>query len=213
LARFSIRLWFCLAVAVAAAAIADPLVEWASNAGCFGPGSFTDHSNADVLPAIVVGVGLAAIHVLLRVRAMLSNPAAPPNLLRLSNVALHGSVARLLPATFALQIFALFSMETVEQHAIYGHGLGGTVWLGGPALVSLATHAAVCAGVFLVAAFSVRSLAAATARVIRAALSRAAFPAHGAPPIATRDREVSNLARLRFVLSSIGERAPPLLTA
>ena len=41
-----------------AAAIADPLVEFASNAGWFGAGNFTDHSNLDVVPALFAGVAL-----------------------------------------------------------------------------------------------------------------------------------------------------------
>jgi hypothetical protein len=44
----TIRAWFCLAAALVAASITDPLVEFASNSGMFGPGSFTDHSNQDV---------------------------------------------------------------------------------------------------------------------------------------------------------------------
>jgi hypothetical protein len=64
-------------------------------------------------------------------------------------------VFRLFPATFALQIAVLFGMETAEQYAIAGHALGGTVWLGGPVLISLAIHAVVG---MIVAALFVRVL-------------------------------------------------------
>ncbi len=37
----NVRWGFCAALAVISATIADPLVEFASNAGCFGRGSFT----------------------------------------------------------------------------------------------------------------------------------------------------------------------------
>src|SRR5262249_25040176 len=63
----SVRLWFSLAVAVIASAIADPLLEAASNAGIFGNAHYTDHSNLDVLPALAVGLVAVAIHVGLRI--------------------------------------------------------------------------------------------------------------------------------------------------
>jgi hypothetical protein len=211
LTRTSIRLWFCLAVAVVAAAIADPLIEGASNAGFFGRGNFTDHSNADVVPALIAGACLAAAFLALRVRALLTSGTPQSGFLRASDEALRGGIARLLPAAFTLQIATLFAMETLEQYAVYGHGLGGTLWVGGPVLMGLAIHAALCALVFIAAARSIHSLAAATACVIRRVLALAAFPLHGSRPIAIRRREAVSLARSRPVLCRIGERAPPSL--
>jgi hypothetical protein len=49
-----------LCSAVLAAAIADPLVEFASNAGWFGPGNFTDRSNLDVGPVFALGIASPA---------------------------------------------------------------------------------------------------------------------------------------------------------
>ena len=66
----SVRLWFSVAVAIIAAAVADPILESASNAGLFGHGSFTDHSNLDVLPALCIGLLAVAIHVTLRLRGV-----------------------------------------------------------------------------------------------------------------------------------------------
>jgi hypothetical protein len=43
-------------------------------------------------------------------------------------------------------------METCEQTAIWGHPLGGTIWLGGPIAISLALHA--IAGVAVAGLFS-----------------------------------------------------------
>src|SRR5208283_1357179 len=51
----AIQVLFCGTVAILAAALADPLVEFASNAGLFGGGAFTDHSMLDVLPALIAG--------------------------------------------------------------------------------------------------------------------------------------------------------------
>jgi hypothetical protein len=50
----------------------------------------------------------------------------------------------MLPLIFVLQLVALFGMETLEQIATVGHPLGGTLWLGGPILVSLAAHFLSC---------------------------------------------------------------------
>src|ERR1700694_3279642 len=66
MSSFTIRFWFCVAVALVALAIADPLTEWASNAGLFGPGNFTDHSNADVVPALFAGFAFFALHLVMR---------------------------------------------------------------------------------------------------------------------------------------------------
>jgi hypothetical protein len=144
---------FCLAAATTAAALADPLVEALSNAGVFGPGHFTDRSNADVLPALFAGVVFAILFVCGLARRALSASSPAPGWIRTSAGAVSpGSVARLLPATFALQIGALFGMETLEQIVIRGHALGGTVWLGGPIAFSLLVHAA--AGVLVIALFA-----------------------------------------------------------
>ncbi len=212
--RSSFRLWFCLAVAVLSAAVADPLVEWASNAGLFGPGNFTDHSNLDVLPALLVGSVFVLLYVALRVRSLLVSPGKlPPELLRASKDALRGGICGLLPAAFGFQILTLFLMETAEQFAVAGHGLGGTIWLGAPILVSLALHAVACAiGAFAVA-YAVRVLAATTLRIIRLVRALATFPLHGKPSIARRRASIVYLSDSRPVLCQIGERAPPLLTA
>jgi hypothetical protein len=140
------RSLFCLAAAVTAAALADPLVEWLSNRGEFGSGRFTDHSNADVAPALVVGLVFAALFVIGLVRRAVpgSRLSRTPDWLCTSSRAISSlSAARLFPATFALQIATLFGAETLEQLAIKGHTLGGTIWLGGPVIASLALHASI----------------------------------------------------------------------
>ncbi|HZO92521.1 MAG TPA: hypothetical protein VFB22_02035 [Candidatus Baltobacteraceae bacterium] len=149
------RLLFCLAASIVSAALADPLVESLSNSGAFGPGRFTDHSNGDVLPALGAGLLLATLFVFGLVRRTFV--AAPlrrtPAWLHASHAALPVRAAiRLLPATFALQIATLFVAESVEQLAVAGHLLGGTVWLGGPAFASLSIHATVGLAVVVVLA-------------------------------------------------------------
>jgi hypothetical protein len=198
----SIRLWFALAVSVFAAAIADPIVERASNAGVFGRGVFTDHSNLDVVPAALVGLLFVVLLLAFKARAIL---------LRNSSRALDDAcVLRILPFAFAGQIVFLYIMETTEQLVVYGHTLGGAVWLGGPIACSLAMHAATCAIVALVLAKSLRSLADAAVRIVRLVRALAARPVQPARPILGRDIDRLSLNPFGPVLCRIGERAPPL---
>jgi hypothetical protein len=211
LTRGALRVWFCLAVGVIAAAIADPLVEFASNAGWLGAGNFTDHSYGDVVPALVAGVALTAVVVALRVRRAMLGCGAAPGLLRASRYALRPGIARLLPFAIAIQLCALFVMETAEQVAVFGHALEGTVWLGGPLLLSLAVHAAICTLVAFAIARAVSALTETTLRVIRRVRDLAAFPVHGARPIGLRGLQSEAFDLTWPVVCRIGERAPPSL--
>jgi hypothetical protein len=190
-------LGFCLSAAVIAAAIADPIVERASNAGLFGPGSFTDRSNLDVIPALLAGIALLAIFMVRRARAIVSG-CAPSN-----------RSVLLLPPIFALQILTLFAMETAEQFVVFGHGLGPLTWLGAPPAISLTAHAAVCIVVTFALVRSRRALAVTTLRVMRLIATIARFvPQNQMPPV-TRRFEVRCSKVLMPVLCTIGKRAPP----
>jgi hypothetical protein len=213
--RAALRLWFCLAVAIIGAAIADPMVESASNAGWFGPGNFTDHSTADVIPALLLGCLAVLAYLGLRVRAALTGVSGSrEDLLRATGQALDSGLERLLPRAFALQILVLYAMETAEQYIVWGHGLGPTIWLGAPALISLAAHAAVCVVVACIVVGSVRALARATVRVIRFIQAFTTLPIRSIQPLARFSRDCVTYASLGTVLlCGIGERAPPLIVA
>jgi hypothetical protein len=198
MAKQSIKWGFCAALAVISAAIADPLVEFASNAGWFGKGSFTDHSNLDVLPALVAGAGLMLLYLIRRARLVVAGQAFPRG------------VAPLLPAVFACQVAALYAMETCEQFVIAGHALGPAVWLGAPPPVSLAIHAAICVAVTVWFGRSIRSLAATTLRVIRLIRAIATLAVRNPGVVAFRAGEARCFNDLAPVLCRIGERAPPL---
>lgn len=206
--RAALRSLFVFAVALVAAAIADPSIESASNAGWFGPGNFTDHSTLDVMPALIAGA--AVVLVLLALRTFgLFHAVDGKSLLRASDQALADGPGRLLPLTYALQLALLFGMETLEQFAVYHHALGGTIWLGGPAVISLLGHAVACVAVAFIAARTIRAVAAIAARVISIVCAPATLRAQPDGLILRR----SGAFNRYYVLPTrcrIGERAPPL---
>lgn len=201
---------FRVVVAVAAAAVADPLVERLSDTGMFGPGRFTDHSNLDVIPALLVAFGLSALFVAVLAARMLRKPVYPPQWLRRYAGELDSaSVCRMLPSIFVLQIVALLGMETLEQIITAGHPLGGALWLGGPIAFSLCGHFLSCAiftwALFHALHWSAREIV----RVVRIALEilrRLLEPAqvpHSALCFAARPKCIEPY------LHSLQGRAPP----
>jgi hypothetical protein len=200
---------FCLAVAVVSAATADPLVEYISNAGWFGRGSFTDHSTLDVLPALTIGAFLGVLLVIHKVRgALRDRGVGPSHFVRASREALDVGMLPFLCRAFALQIAVLYAMETCEQYVVYGHALGATIWLGGPAPLSLGLHALVCALVAAALARTVRTCAQGALRVIAFIRTRAILVGRDTPAQCRRHATV--FGRLAPLARRFGERAPPL---
>ena len=200
--------WFVVAVAAIAAALADLLIEGLSNHGAFGRGAFTDGSNAVNGPVAVLGAIFLLRFLYLRARRALragdDAPAAPGSGRDLTLAALAWRIG----AIFAVQIAALWTMETFEQFAVFGHGFGGTVWLGGPTALSLAMHAVVCVVTVLSARALLRALEPRALRLLRALLALL-----GAVGDDSRPHFSPGLAPVvvlpYFVLCRIGVRAPP----
>jgi hypothetical protein len=201
----TVRVLFCATVAVLAAAVADPLVEFASNAGLFGHATFTDKSNLDVLPALCVSGIFVLAAAFLRARSVLS-----PRLKAASDSLTPASFAQMLPAIFVLQIAVLFLMETLEQFAVYGHPLGGTIWLGGPVAVSLCVHALFCICAGALVARSMKSIAHSVVRLVRVFRAFVTLCAHGPVPQARNVPDFVFFAKPAPVACRIGERAPPI---
>ncbi len=201
------RILYALAAAVAAAALVDPIVEGLSNAGLFGMRTFTDRSTADVVPILAIAVFLAIVVVGLRVAHLLRTApcsAAPTRSRADAWRGFGAGVATIYP----LQLATLYLAETLEQRLVLGHVLGGTVWLGGPVVVSLALH---FAGAIVVAALLARLLAATTRRIaaaVRALAGAFACRSYGKP--------VTRCRRARFALPAapaftrLYGRAPPI---
>lgn len=209
----AIKVWFCAAVAMIAAAIANPLIESASNAGRFGPGNFTDHSTWDVVPVLLVGLLFVLAHLRLRIRNALAESQDSANWLRLTKNALGRNVLRLVPLICAIQISVLCLMETVEQQVVYGHTLGGSLWIGGPIAISLATHAMTCTLIAILASKLLDVFADATVQLIQLIQALALLPARASLPVFLTRLDFNCIHESAGVLGHTGERAPPILTA
>jgi len=179
-----VRLLFSIAVATLAAALGDLLVESLSNHGAFGPGRFTDGSNADIAPIGIAGSTLLLGCLFFRVRRALACCGAAQYRRELTAALAPLPLARTLPLILLLQIVLLWAMETAEQYLVVGHGFGGTIWLGGPTAISLFLHAAIC----LIVATATRNLLLVleprAVRLIRRLLTSTAFPPHAAVAVA-----------------------------
>ncbi|HEX3368310.1 MAG TPA: hypothetical protein VHS56_01935 [Candidatus Cybelea sp.] len=188
-----------LCAALLAAAIADPLVEFASNSGCFGPGNFTDRSNLDVGPVFALGIATLVFCMVRQARKLAARNSAPPPL------------TRFIPGIFAAQLLALFGMESTEQLLLHGHLLGLQIWLGAPAPFSLGVHAVVCVAVSAWMARSAMRLAETTLRVLRLFERTARLAIDVAAAATARPDTPRCLNDLAPILCRIGERAPPAL--
>ena len=139
----SIRGVFACSAALLAAVAGDAVLEGISNAGILWHGHYTDRSSLNLLPvfllavlAIIATLGLSVCR-----RARETGLSARSLLISSSRSLAEPNVVRLLPAIFLLQILVLFSMETMEQIAVYGHIFGGVLWMGAPIIASLLGHA------------------------------------------------------------------------
>jgi hypothetical protein len=209
---FPFRTWFCLAVATIAAAAGSLTVESASVAGRFGPGDFSDHSNWDIPPAFVLGLLFVTLYIFTRARAALTTRSEKYGTFP---TAVHSVVGKypwqLVPATFAIQIAVLFSMENLEQLVTVGRILPNNVWLGGPTLIALGVHCVICIAMTFIAAFVLRTFAEATVDIIRRILEFVSLPICDTSSIIVMRQ--SDLKEVQLLRASCGiaERAPPLI--
>ena len=196
-----------------AACIADPLLESASNAGWFGPGNFTDHSTWDIVPIVLVGLLFVALHLWLRVQKGLAEARLPHSWLPQVTDALGPSALRLVPLTFVAQVSTLYMMETTEQQVVYGHVLGGTLWLGAPILVSLTVHAMICALVTVVLSKALRAFSDATIQIVHLICALATLRLYSPQAAFFDSPRFTENRQPVGALGHTGERAPPVLTA
>lgn len=166
----SIRGIFVVAVSFGAATIGDSVLEGTSNSGLLWHGHYTDNSSLDLLPTCAFAVLALLATLWLLVREQVSGPVRAL-MYSMPRALSARCVLRVLPAIAVLQLGTLWAMETTEQTVVYGHPLGGLLWLGAPAAIAVLVHAIIgSASAFAVAAgltLSARHLV----RVIRSAIA------------------------------------------
>ncbi len=208
------RLPFLLAVALIAAAVADPVVESIANTGILG-GHFADDNHTSVIPTLLGGLLLVLEIVAVRCIDMLRR-APNRSRVRFADIA-RGigtrSTARDLPCLFAMQLAVLFLMESTEQLVVGGTLLGGTAWLGGPVLFSLAMHALIGAGSLFAMQRIVRAVVKALASLVGIAIEFILLARNlGESWLTFRRRDEPACLRAQAPhVRQIGGRAPPLL--
>lgn len=205
---------FCLAVALIAGALADPLVETVSNTGIFG-GHYADDNHITIVPTLLAGVVLVLQISVVRCFATRGRSEFGRDWLV--------DVARRISArppmhdfacVFGLQIAALFVMESLEQIVGGGRLLGGTAWLGGPIAFSLLTHALVCVGCMFAVNGAMRAIVRTFAALIRVAIDFILVPVTRTPSsiLAKRSANPTCFQAQPAHVRRNGERAPPLPT-
>lgn len=186
--------------ALSAAVSGDALLEAISNSQLLWQGRYTDRSSLDLLPVALLALGTLAFVLAKLVRRRLEATGE-------SRPLLGREVRGLLPAILALQFCALFAMETIEQAVVYGHPLGGTLWLCAPVPIALVAHAALGVACAFALARVTDFFAGAVARIVRIVLAIAAVSRPGSSRIA-RSNFVLPGRRL-LVAAEIGYRGPP----
>jgi hypothetical protein len=206
------RFPFLLAVALVAAAAGDALVETISNSGIIGSG-YNDNNHLSVIPALVAGVLLALMVVSARTFSLFRRGSALRHdwLIESATHLARESPLRDIPLVLALQLAALFAMESIEQLAFGGRLLGGTVWLGGPIALSLVMHAILGSACTLLLAALVRAILATVASLVRDAIDAILFSLarDGRRTFVKRDADAALLRAQAPHLRQLGGRAPP----
>jgi hypothetical protein len=205
-----------VAVALVAAALADPIVESIANAGTFGPG-YADNTHLGVIPTAVLGAILVLEIAVVRCLDVLRGFTAASRT-RFADVASSlGTRSTLtdLPIVFALQIATLYALESGEQLATSGQFAGGLVWLGGPIAFSLIVHAAMGIGLTFALGALLRAIVRAFASVVRTVFALLWTLQRDRSADGRRVGRVDvSFARTQAPnVRQIGGRAPPLLRA
>jgi hypothetical protein len=210
------RLAFCIAAALIAAALGDAVVESVSNTGVLG-GRYNDNNHLGIVPTLHVGTVLLLGMLVLRFIEVLtrSTNSSQGSFIDAARELTPRSLVQYLPYVFALQLMALFVLESVEQLAVDGKLLGGTEWLGGPIFFSLITHALIGACCTFALGASIRAIVRTFALIVRTAIRfiwLAIASATGGKFYLNRRDALCRRAQEPCVCQ-IGGRAPPFLQA
>jgi len=209
------RLPFLIAVALLAAAIGDPLVETISNTGILGPG-YADNVHSSVVPTLIAALVLALLLIGAQCRRLVQwQGEARERPIDVARRFLARSSMHDIPFVFAIQLAALFVMESSEQIFCEGGLLGGSAWLGGPVWFSLLAHAVAAAACTVLIARGMRAIVRRCARLVEIAFDRVlcAFRRESVSRFARVDAATTRCRSQVLHVHQLGERAPPLLLA
>jgi hypothetical protein len=204
---------FVCGVALLAAVLGDAVVEGISDAGSLWHGDYTDQSSIDLLPVLLLAVAatIGALGLIVLHQAREHGHSPRSIMISSARVFMTRNVVSALPFILALQFAVLFVMETAEQVIVYGHALGGAVWLGGPVAASAVIHALFSVAIAFWLANRVRVAAKAILRVLaRIAASDRGVRVRAA--ILRRTEPVTRARDLVVICSSI-VRGPPVPAA
>lgn len=207
------RVPFVIAVALVAAAIADPLVETIANTGMLGRG-YSDNDHASVVPTLLVGSMLLLLAIAARCLGLVCRACVYRRWV--AGIARHLSARPALadlPYIVLLQFVALFIMESCEHLLYDGRLAGGIAWLGGPIWFSIATHLLIGLLCTILAARAVRTIVRRCAALVSIALDfiLCALGISDASLFAPRRHEATRRYVQPFHVRQVGQRAPPLL--
>jgi hypothetical protein len=134
-----------LAIAFVAAAIGDALMETISNTGLFGS-TFIDHDQQSVVPLLVASIllGLLLLAARLQYAAALAGTASRDWVREAVAGLSIARPSRQVAPIFAVQLAAVYAMESCEHALGAGAAIHGLSWLGGPVALSLLLHLTVC---------------------------------------------------------------------
>jgi hypothetical protein len=210
--RIAVRCSYLAAAALVAAAVGDLLVESIANTGILG-GHYSDRNHTSVLPTLLAGAIIALELVVLRVARTVRRSESRPGWLRTAAAQLRARRALAdLPLVYALELGALFVMESIEQLLATGALPAGTAWLGGPVAFSLAAHALLALAATLALRWLIRALSATVASLILVAIAFVRLSRREARSAFCRRLDAPAVHQTPSPhLLRIGGRAPPLL--
>ena len=202
-----------MAVALVAAAIADPLVESIANTGALGRG-YSDNDHASVVPTLIFGSVLLLLVIGARCLGLVRRASVYRRWV--VGIARHLCARPALadlPYVVLLQFAALFVMESCEQLLYDGRLGGGTAWLGGPIWFSIATHVLIGLLCTILAACATRSIVRRCAALVSIALDfiLCALRIGDVALFARRRHEATCGHAQRLDVGRLGQRAPPQL--
>jgi hypothetical protein len=107
------------------------------------PSDYGDYDHVSVAPAAVIGLLLAAIGMALALSRSSAAFGRGTGAAGVAAQVLGADWRGVCGATFGLQLLALLAMENFEHLSALGTPSAGLDWLGGPAPIALAVHAAI----------------------------------------------------------------------